>query len=58
MSQLARRSSQLAGRDPDQVDAARTVWRTIGDQGIGSYAGFLGSDTEADLAALRPDATR
>lgn len=42
----------------EQVEAARAVWRTIGDQGIGSYAGFLGSDTEADLAALWPAATR
>jgi FAD/FMN-containing dehydrogenase len=43
---------------PEQVDAARKVWHTIGEHGIGSYAGFLGSDTEADLAALWPPATR
>jgi FAD/FMN-containing dehydrogenase len=42
----------------EQVEAAQAVWRTIGDQGIGCYAGFLGSDTEADLAALWPAATR
>lgn len=42
----------------EQVEAAKAVWRTIGDQGIGSYAGFLGSDTDADLAALWPAATR
>ncbi len=39
------------------VDAARAVWRTIGDLGIGSYAGFLGSDTAEDLAALWPAET-
>ncbi|PVG80628.1 FAD-binding oxidoreductase [Nocardioides gansuensis] len=38
----------------EQVEAARAVWRTIGDQGIGVYAGFLGSDTEEDVAALWP----
>lgn len=38
----------------DQVAAARAVWRTIGDQGIGAYAGFLGSATPDDLAALWP----
>jgi len=43
---------------PDQVESARAVWRSIGQHGIGSYAGFLGSDTEADLAALWPAATR
>ncbi len=40
-----------------QVDAARAVWRTIGDQGIGSYSGFLGSDTAKDVAAIWPDET-
>ncbi|MFC7360762.1 FAD-binding oxidoreductase [Nocardioides astragali] len=43
---------------PEQVESAQAVWRSIGDQGIGSYAGFLGSDTEADLAALWPGETR
>jgi len=38
----------------DQFAAARTVWRTIGDQGIGSYSGFLGSDTAEDRAAIWP----
>jgi FAD/FMN-containing dehydrogenase len=38
----------------DQIADTRAVWRTIGDQGIGSYAGFLGSDTAEDIAALWP----
>ena len=38
----------------DQLAAARAVWRTIGDQGIGSYSGFLGSDTAEDVAAIWP----
>jgi len=38
----------------DEIAAARAVWRTIGDQGIGSYSGFLGSATEEDIAALWP----
>ena len=37
-----------------QIAEARAVWRTIGEQGIGSYAGFLGSDTAEDIAALWP----
>jgi FAD/FMN-containing dehydrogenase len=41
----------------DQVEAARVVWRTIGDQGVGSYTGFLGSDTAEDIAALWPPDT-
>lgn len=41
----------------EQVGAARAVWRTIGDQGIGAYAGFLGSDTAEDIAALWPEET-
>jgi FAD/FMN-containing dehydrogenase len=41
----------------EQVEAATAVWRTIGDQGVGSYAGFLGSDTPDDLAALWPAET-
>lgn len=41
----------------DQIAEARAVWRTIGDQGIGSYAGFLGSDTAEDIAALWPAET-
>ncbi len=41
----------------EQIAAAHAVWRTIGDQGIGSYAGFLGSDSDADIAALWPPAT-
>jgi hypothetical protein len=41
----------------DQIADARTVWRTIGDHGIGSYAGFLDSDTADDIAALWPAET-
>lgn len=41
----------------DQIAAARSVWRTIGDHGTGSYAGFLGSDTDDDIAALWPAET-
>ena len=41
----------------DAVSAARAEWQTIGRHGIGSYAGFLGSDTDADLASLWPPAT-
>ncbi|GAA3521597.1 FAD-binding oxidoreductase [Aeromicrobium panaciterrae] len=42
--------------EDDRVEA-RKVWATIGDQGIGSYAGFLGSETPEDIAALWPPAT-
>ena len=38
----------------DQIAGARAVWRTIGDRGVGAYAGFLGSDTAEDIAALWP----
>jgi FAD/FMN-containing dehydrogenase len=41
----------------DAVAAARAEWATICRHGIGSYAGFLGSDTAEDLAALYPDET-
>jgi FAD/FMN-containing dehydrogenase len=41
----------------EQVAAAQAVWRTIGDHGIGAYAGFLGSATPADIAALWPEDT-
>jgi hypothetical protein len=41
----------------EQVAEARAVWSTIGDQGIGSYAGFLGSDSADDLASLWPPET-
>lgn len=40
-----------------QVASVRAGWRAIGDLGIGSYAGFLGSDTAEDLASLWPEAT-
>lgn len=36
---------------------ARKVWATIGDQGMGSYSGFLGSETAEDIAALWPKDT-
>jgi hypothetical protein len=45
------------GSDDDAIAAARAEWETIGRHGVGSYAGFLGSDTAADLAALYPPAT-
>jgi FAD/FMN-containing dehydrogenase len=45
------------GAPDDAVAAARAEWQTIGRHGIGSYAGFLGSDTDADIAALWPPAT-
>lgn len=41
----------------EQIEGARAVWRTIGDQGVGVYAGFLGSDTADDIAALWPTDT-
>ena len=41
----------------DQIAEARAVWRTIGEHGVGSYAGFLGSDTPEDIAALWPAET-
>lgn len=41
----------------DQVAGAHAVWRTIGDQGVGTYAGFLGSDSVEDIAALWPAET-
>jgi FAD/FMN-containing dehydrogenase len=37
--------------------AARSEWQTIRRHGIGSYAGFLASDTPEDLAALYPPET-
>jgi FAD/FMN-containing dehydrogenase len=45
------------GAPDDLVSAARAEWQTIGRHGIGSYAGFLGSDTPEDIAALWPPAT-
>jgi FAD/FMN-containing dehydrogenase len=41
----------------DQIAGARKVWRTVGDRGVGAYAGFLGSDTAEDIAALWPAGT-
>ena len=41
----------------DLIEGARSVWRTIGDQGIGSYSGFLGSNSPDDIAALWPEQT-
>lgn len=45
------------GASEAEVAAARAQWQTIGRHGIGSYAGFLGSDTADDLAALWPPET-
>jgi hypothetical protein len=45
------------GAPDDQVATAKAEWQTIGRHGIGSYAGFLGSDTADDIAALWPPAT-
>jgi FAD/FMN-containing dehydrogenase len=45
------------GAPDEAVAAARAEWQTIGRHGIGSYAGFLGSDTDDDIAALWPSAT-
>ncbi|GAA4374499.1 FAD-binding oxidoreductase [Nocardioides caricicola] len=42
----------------EQVADARATWATIGAQGIGAYAGFLGSDTAEDIAALWPERTQ
>jgi FAD/FMN-containing dehydrogenase len=41
----------------DLVSAAKAEWQAIGRHGIGSYAGFLGSDSDDDIAALWPAAT-
>ena len=38
----------------EQAAELQAVWRTIGDQGTGAYAGFLSSDTADDVAALWP----
>jgi len=45
------------GASQEEIEAARTTWRTIGEHGVGSYAGFLGSDSPEDLAALYPAET-
>jgi hypothetical protein len=45
------------GSTADDIAAARAEWQTIGRHGIGSYAGFLGSDTPDDIAALWPPET-
>ncbi|HET6165358.1 MAG TPA: BBE domain-containing protein, partial [Marmoricola sp.] len=43
---------------PDElVSSARAEWQTIGRHGIGAYAGFLGSATDDDIAALWPAGT-
>lgn len=39
------------------IAAARAEWQTIARHGVGAYAGFLGSDTAEDLAALYPPET-
>jgi FAD/FMN-containing dehydrogenase len=45
------------GAPDEAVAAARAEWQTIARHGIGAYAGFLGSDTAEDLAALYPAET-
>lgn len=45
------------GSSEADIAAARAEWQTIGAHGTGSYAGFLGSDTPEDLAALYPSGT-
>jgi FAD/FMN-containing dehydrogenase len=52
-------SAKFLPLDPpeDLVAEARAEWQTIGRHGIGSYAGFLGSDTADDIAALWPSET-
>jgi FAD/FMN-containing dehydrogenase len=52
-------SMKLLPLDPPDgaIAAARAEWQAIGRHGIGSYAGFLVSDTPEDLAALYPPAT-
>jgi FAD/FMN-containing dehydrogenase len=45
------------GAPEELVSAAKAEWQTIGRHGIGSYAGFLGSATADDIAALWPAAT-
>lgn len=45
------------GASEAEVAAAHEAWRPIGERGIGAYAGFLNSDTPADLASLWPPAT-
>jgi len=41
----------------EEAEAARAVWRTIGDLGIGTYTGFLASDREEDVAGIWPPET-
>jgi FAD/FMN-containing dehydrogenase len=41
----------------DQIDATRAVWRPIGEQGIGAYAGFVGSDTAETITSIWPAET-
>ncbi len=41
----------------DEIAAANSVWRTIADHGMGSYSGFLGSQTPEDVAAVWPAQT-
>jgi FAD/FMN-containing dehydrogenase len=45
------------GSTTEDIEAARAEWQTIGRHGVGSYAGFLGSDTPDDIAALWPPET-
>lgn len=45
------------GSSESDIATARAEWQPIGAHGTGSYAGFLGSDTPEDLAALYPSET-
>jgi FAD/FMN-containing dehydrogenase len=45
------------GSGEDVVAAAQAEWATISRHGIGAYAGFLGSATDADPEALYPPET-
>lgn len=41
----------------EMVAAAKKSWRPIGEQGVGAYSNFLGSDEDEDVAAIYPPAT-
>jgi FAD/FMN-containing dehydrogenase len=41
----------------EMVAAAKKSWQPIGEQGVGAYSNFLGSDEDEDVAAIYPPAT-
>ncbi|HEY0904230.1 MAG TPA: FAD-binding oxidoreductase [Marmoricola sp.] len=45
------------GSSDDDIAAARAEWQTMARHGFGAYAGFLGSATADDVAALYPPET-